>query len=50
MAIGGIVTKRDTTPLVATARAKGCRTVPRRKRLREQIPLVLEYPGLPPQT
>ena len=48
MTIGEIVMKHDITPLVAAARAKGCRTVLGREMLREQLPLYLEFLGLPP--
>jgi shikimate dehydrogenase len=48
MTIGEIVMKRDITPLVAAARAVGCRTVLGREMLKEQMPLYLEFLGLPP--
>jgi shikimate dehydrogenase len=43
-----IVMKREITPLIAAARAKGCRTVLGKEMLREQMPLYLEFLGLPP--
>jgi shikimate dehydrogenase len=47
MTIAEIVMKREITPLVAAARAKGCRTVLGREMLREQMPLYLDFFGLP---
>ena len=48
MTIGEIVMKQDVTPLVAAARARGCRTVLGKEMLHEQMPLYLEFLGLPP--
>ncbi len=48
MTIGEIVMKHDATPLVVAARAKGCRTVLGREMLKEQMPLYLDFLGLPP--
>ncbi len=47
MVIAEIVMKRDITPLLAAARALGCRIVLGREMLREQMPLYLEFFGLP---
>ena len=47
MLVAEIVMKREITPLVDAARARGCRTVLGREMLREQMPLYLEFFGLP---
>jgi shikimate dehydrogenase len=47
MTIAEIVMKREITPLIAAARATGCRTVLGKEMLREQMPLYLEFLGLP---
>jgi shikimate dehydrogenase len=47
MLIGEIVMKREVTPLVEAARARGCRVVLGHEMLREQMPLYLEFFGLP---
>lgn len=50
MLIAEIVMKRDITPLVAAARARGCKTVLGREMLDAQQPLYLEFFGLTPHT
>jgi shikimate dehydrogenase len=47
MVVGEIVMKREVTPLVAAARERGCRVVLGREMLQEQMPLYLEFFGLP---
>jgi shikimate dehydrogenase len=47
MLIGEIVMKREVTPLVAAARERGCRVVLGREMLQEQMPLYLDFFGLP---
>ena len=47
MLIGEIVMKREITPLIDAARARGCRIVLGHEMLREQMPLYLEFFGLP---
>jgi shikimate dehydrogenase len=47
MLIGEIVMKREITPLVEAARARGCRFVLGHEMLREQMPLYLQFFGLP---
>ena len=47
MTVGEIVMKQEITPLLAAARARGCRTVTGREMLQEQLPLYLEFFGLP---
>jgi shikimate dehydrogenase len=47
MLVAEIVMKREITPLVDAARTRGCRTVLGREMLREQMPLYLEFFGLP---
>jgi shikimate dehydrogenase len=47
MLVAEIVMKREVTPLLDAARARGCRTVQGREMLREQMPLYLEFFGLP---
>ena len=47
MLVAEIVMKREITPLLDAARARGCRTVLGREMLREQMPLYLEFFGLP---
>ena len=47
MIIGEIVMKVAVTPFVAAARAKGCRTVLGYEMLKQQMPLYLEFLGLP---
>jgi shikimate dehydrogenase len=39
--------KREITPLVEAARARGCRFVLGHEMLREQMPLYLQFFGLP---
>ena len=48
--MGEIVMKREITPLVAAARARGCKTVLGREMLDAQLPLYLDFFGLNPQT
>lgn len=48
MVIAEIVMKRETTPLLEAARARGCRTVLGREMLQEQMPLYLDFFGLKP--
>ena len=43
MLIGEIVMKREVTPLVDAARARGCQVVLGREMLREQMPLYLRF-------
>ncbi|MBP9904805.1 MAG: shikimate dehydrogenase [Rhodoferax sp.] len=50
MLIAEIVMKREITPLVAAARARGCKTVLGREMLDAQLPLYLDFFGLNPQT
>jgi shikimate dehydrogenase len=45
--VAEIVMKREITPLLAAARALGCRIVLGREMLQEQMPLYLEFFGLP---
>jgi shikimate dehydrogenase len=47
MLIGEIVMKREITPLVDAARTRGCRLVFGHEMLREQMPLYLQFFGLP---
>jgi shikimate dehydrogenase len=47
MVIAEIVMKREITPMLEAARAKGCRTVLGREMLQEQMPLYLDFFGLP---
>jgi shikimate dehydrogenase len=47
MLIAEIVMKREITPLLEAARARGCRTVLGREMLQEQMPLYLDFFGLP---
>jgi shikimate dehydrogenase len=47
MLIAEIVMKREITPLLEAARARGCRTVLGREMLQEQMPLYLRFFGLP---
>ena len=46
--VAEIVMKREITPLLAAARARGCRTVLGREMLLAQMPLYLEFFGLQP--
>jgi shikimate dehydrogenase len=48
--VGEVVMKRETTPLVAAARAKGCKTQIGLDMLFEQIPAYLEFFGFPTAT
>ena len=48
--VGDVVMTRDTTPLVAAARARGCRVQPGTDMLFEQIPLYLQFFGFPSTT
>ena len=48
MVIAEIVMKREITPMLAAARARGCRVVLGREMLAEQMPLYLDFFGLPP--
>jgi shikimate dehydrogenase len=45
--VAEIVMKREITPLLAAARALGCATILGREMLEEQMPLYLEFFGLP---
>lgn len=47
MTVGEIVMKVAVTPLVAAARAAGCRAVLGYEMLKQQMPLYLEFLGLP---
>jgi shikimate dehydrogenase len=47
MLIGEIVMKREITPLIDAARSRGCRFVLGHEMLREQMPLYLQFFGLP---
>ena len=47
MTVGEIVMKREVTALVAAARSRGCRTVLGKDMLRCQMPLYLEFFGMP---
>jgi len=47
MTVAEIVMKREITPLLEAARALGCRTVLGREMLEEQMPMYLEFFGLP---
>ena len=49
MVIAEIVMKREITPTLDAARARGCRIVLGREMLQEQMPLYLEFFGLTPQ-
>ena len=46
MVIAEIVMKREITPMLEAARARGCRIVLGREMLREQMPLYLDFFGL----
>jgi len=48
--VGDVVMAAGTTPLVAAARARGCRVQPGIDMLFEQIPLYLEFFGFPSAT
>jgi shikimate dehydrogenase len=48
--VGDVVMAAGTTPLVAAARARGCRVQPGTDMLFEQIPLYLEFFGFPGTT
>jgi len=48
--VGDVVMAADTTPLIAAARARGCRVQPGTDMLFEQIPLYLEFFGFPGTT
>jgi shikimate dehydrogenase len=48
--VGEVVMKRETTPLLAAARALGCRVQVGTDMLYEQIPAYLEFFGLPTTT
>jgi shikimate dehydrogenase len=48
MVVAEIVMKREITPMLAAARQRGCRIVLGREMLQEQMPLYLEFFGLPP--
>jgi shikimate dehydrogenase len=47
MVIAEIVMKREITPMLEAARAQGCRIVLGREMLQEQMPLYLDFFGLP---
>lgn len=47
MVVAEIVMKHEITPLLAAARARGCRVVLGYEMLQEQVPLYLEFFGLP---
>jgi shikimate dehydrogenase len=46
MVVAEIVMKREITPMLAAARARGCRIVLGREMLQEQMPLYLQFFGL----
>ena len=48
MVIAEIVMKREITPMLEAARARGCRIVLGREMLQEQMPLYLDFFGLAP--
>jgi shikimate dehydrogenase len=48
--VGEVVMKRETTPLLAAAQARGCRVQVGTDMLYEQIPAYLEFFGLPTTT
>jgi shikimate dehydrogenase len=48
MVIAEIVMKREITPMLEAARARGCRIVLGREMLQEQMPLYLDFFGLSP--
>jgi shikimate dehydrogenase len=48
MVVAEIVMKREITPMLAAARQRGCRIVLGREMLQEQMPLYLDFFGLPP--
>jgi len=48
--VGDVVMAAGTTPLIAAARARGCRVQPGTDMLFEQIPLYLEFFGFPGTT
>jgi shikimate dehydrogenase len=48
MTIAEIVMKREITPMLEAAQARGCRIVLGREMLQEQMPLYLEFFGLAP--
>ncbi|MBX3636109.1 MAG: shikimate dehydrogenase, partial [Rubrivivax sp.] len=48
--VGEVVLKPATTPLLAAARARGCRTLAGEDMLFEQIPAYLAWFGLPVAT
>lgn len=50
MMVADIVMKYDMTPLLQRAQLRGCRIVLGREMLIEQIPLYLDFFGLPPAT
>jgi shikimate dehydrogenase len=47
MLVAEIVMKREITPMLEAARARGCRVVLGREMLQEQMPLYLDFFGLP---
>jgi shikimate dehydrogenase len=50
MVVAEIVMKREITPMLEAARARGCRIVLGREMLQEQMSLYLDFFGLPPAT
>ena len=50
MVVAEIVMKREITPMLDAARARGCRIVLGREMLQEQMSLYLDFFGLPPAT
>lgn len=50
MIIAEIVMKREITPMLEAARARGCRIVLGKEMLQEQMPLYLDFFGLAPAT
>jgi shikimate dehydrogenase len=48
MVVAEIVMKREITPMLEAARARGCRIVLGREMLQEQMSLYLDFFGLPP--
>ncbi len=48
--VGEVVLKRETTPFLAAAKARGCRTQIGLDMLFEQIPAYLEFFGFPAAT
>jgi shikimate dehydrogenase len=50
MVVAEIVMKREITPMLAAAQARGCRMVLGREMLQEQLALYLDFFGLTPAT